>query len=65
MQIVPEVVSAVRASMSIKDSKVGDFLPFSTVFWLGDIKDDSDSILIIVPDRALISGGSISFDMAV
>jgi hypothetical protein len=65
VQIVPEVVGAVSASMSIKDSKIGNFLPFSTVFWLGDVKDDSDSILIVIPDGALICRCSISFDMTI
>jgi hypothetical protein len=65
VQIISEVVSAVSASVSIKDSKIGDLLPFSTVFRLGDVKNDSDSILIVISYGALISGCGIGFDMSI
>lgn len=65
MQIVPQIVSTVGASMTVKYSKIGDFLPFSAVFRLGNVKDDSDSILIVVSDRALIRGRGISFNISV
>ena len=65
MQIIPQVISAIGASMSIKNSKVGDLLPFSAVFGLWDIQNNSHSILIVISDGALICGRGICFDMSI
>ncbi len=65
MQIVPEVVSTVGPTMSVKNSKISHFLPFSAVFGLGNVQNDSHTILIIVSDRSLIRRRSIRLDIPI
>lgn len=65
MQIVPEVVSAVGPAVPVEHPKVGYFLPLGAVFRLGDVQNDSYTILIVVSDGALICGRGISLDIAI
>jgi len=56
MKIISQEICTVHSSMSIKNSKICNFFPLSTILWSGNIQNNSDTILIVIPDRPLISG---------
>ena len=65
MQVVPQIVSAVSATMTIKDPKIGYLFPFSAVFRLGNVQNDSYTVFIVVPDWALVCRCGVGFDVPV
>lgn len=65
MQIVPQIVSTVSASMTVKHSKIGYLFPFGAVFGLWDVQNDSHTVFVVVPDWALVGGCSVGLDIAV
>jgi len=65
MQVIPQVISTIGSPMSIKNPKIRHLLPFSAVFRLGNVKNDSYPVLIIIPNRALISRRCICLDISI
>jgi hypothetical protein len=68
MKIISEEVSTGISSMPIKNSEKATFWPILNVFlsWrLHYVKDNTNSVFIVVPNDALISIGSISHDVSV
>lgn len=65
VQVVSQVVCTCCPTMAIKDAKETDLGPIHTqillAFWLEDVEDDRDSVLIVVPNYALISVRSVRF----
>ena len=57
VQLIPEIVRTCSPTMPIIDSKKGATWPVLGVLELGlnDIQDDGHTVLVIVPDNALMS----------
>ena len=68
MQIVPQVVCTSTAAVPIKDSEEANLRPLDVqvhfVLWLEDVENDRDSILVIVPNDALVCVCGIRLDDA-
>lgn len=64
MKVIAKVVGAVHTAMSIEDSKVGRFFPIGGVFRFGEVKDDGNSIFIVLPYGSLVGRGRIGSDGA-
>jgi hypothetical protein len=54
VEIVPKIVGTVDPTVSVEYSEIGCLSPFGAVFGPSDIQNYSHSILVIVPDRALV-----------
>ena len=54
MQVVSQKISAVHASVAVKDSKIGRFLPFGDVFRFYEIEDNCHSIFVVLAYRTLV-----------
>ena len=68
MQIVSQKVRTSISSMAIKYSEEAAFGPISNIllcWWLHNIEDNTDPILIIVSDNSLIGIGSIAHDVSI
>ncbi len=64
MQIISQEVSAGSSAMSVvysEERALGPYL-FGAMCWLHDIKNDRDSVFVIVPNDALVCICSISPD---
>lgn len=59
MKVVPEEISAVHPSVTIEYSEIGGLFPISDVFWLGKVEYDGHSVLIVLSDWSLVSGGGV------
>lgn len=65
MQIVPQKIGAVHASMSVKDTKVSCFFPVYVVLGLRNSQNYRHSVLVVLSHRALISGSCESLYIAI
>ena len=60
MEVISQEISAIHASMPIKYSKISWFLPICSMLRLAKIEYYSNSVLIVLSDRSLISWCRIS-----
>jgi hypothetical protein len=67
MQIVSQEISTGIPTMTVKYTKESAFRPIITFFarWLHNVKNDGDSILIVVSDYPLVSICSITRNNAI
>jgi len=67
MKFVPEKVGAVAAPVSIENPEKGAPRPLGAgfVFGLHHIKNDADSVFVVVSDQTLIGIGCVSPDHTV
>jgi hypothetical protein len=67
MQVVSKVLCANMTTMAVKDTKEAHLRPIALpmlILGLQDIQDNTDSVLIVLSDNALIGIGSIGLDYA-
>lgn len=52
--------------MAVKHAEVGGLLPVASshVFGLGEVEDDGDSVLVVLPNWSLVGGGGVGADGA-
>ena len=50
VQFISQIISALHASMSIEHTEIGRFLPICYMLWFGEVKNDGDSILIVLSE---------------
>ena len=66
VKIVAKVVSTGSPTVPIEDAEEADLRPLNLqvllALWLQDVQDDRDSVLIVVPDDALVSVCGVRFD---
>jgi len=62
VQLISKVVSAGSSSVAVVDCEERAPRPLVDLFelWLDDVKNDADSILVIVPNDALVSVGRVA-----
>ena len=59
VKVISEKISTIHSSMTIEDSKVSRLFPISCMFRLGKIKNDRDSVFVILSDGALVCRGRV------
>jgi hypothetical protein len=62
VKVVAEEVGAVETTVSIEYTEVCDFFPFDAVLWFGDVKDDGNSVFVVLANRSLVGRSSIGFN---
>jgi len=62
MEVVPEVVCAVHASVAIEYPKIRRLLPIRGVLGFGEVQNDGNSIFVVLSDGALVGGGGVGPD---
>jgi len=62
VQIVPQEVSTVHASVAVENSEVGRLFPITYVLWFCEIEDYGDPILVVLTNWALVGRSGVCSD---
>jgi hypothetical protein len=65
MQVISQKVSTINSPMPIKNTEIGNFFKLHTVLWFGNVKNNGDSIFVILTYWSLVGGCSIGLDIPI